>query len=92
MTPVSRPSVMAACEQQGVALLDRRGTVVLNAPPSFIHVAALLHGVYWTVHLAPVVEAFALTRTSGEPAAGRGRGHIGSRPGLSRSVAGVTAD
>ena len=38
ITDLAKPSVVAACEQRGVALLDRRGTIVLNAPPSFIHV------------------------------------------------------
>ena len=38
ITDLAKPSVVAACEQRGIALLDRRGTIVLNAPPSFIHV------------------------------------------------------
>lgn len=38
ITDLAKPSVVAACEQRGIALLDRRGTIVLNASPSFIHV------------------------------------------------------
>ena len=38
ITDLAKPSVVAACERRGIALLDRRGTIVLNAPPSFIHV------------------------------------------------------
>ena len=38
ITDLANPSVVAACEQRGIALLDRRGTIVLNASPSFIHV------------------------------------------------------
>lgn len=38
ITDLAKPSVVAACEQRRIALLDRRGTIVLNASPSFIHV------------------------------------------------------
>jgi len=38
ITDLAKPSVVVACEQRGIALLDRRGTIVLNASPSFIHV------------------------------------------------------
>lgn len=38
ITDVAKPSVIEACRRAGVAVLDRRGTLIVNAPPIFIHV------------------------------------------------------
>lgn len=38
ITDVAKPSVVDACRRAGVAVLDRRGTLIVNAPPIYIHV------------------------------------------------------
>lgn len=38
VTDVVKPSVIDACRRAGVAVLDRRGTLIVNAPGVFIHV------------------------------------------------------
>jgi hypothetical protein len=38
ITDVAKPSVIDACRHAGVAVVDRRGTLIVNAPPIFIHV------------------------------------------------------
>jgi hypothetical protein len=38
ITDVARPSVIDACRRAGVAVVDRRGTIIVNAPPVYIHV------------------------------------------------------
>ncbi len=38
ITNVAKPSVIDACRRAGVAVLDQRGTLIVNAPPIFIHV------------------------------------------------------
>lgn len=38
ITDVAKPSVIDACRRAGVAVIDRRGTLIVNAPPVYIHV------------------------------------------------------
>jgi hypothetical protein len=38
VTDVAKPSVIDACRRAGVGVLDRRGTLIVNAPGIYIHV------------------------------------------------------
>jgi hypothetical protein len=38
ITDVAKPSVLDACRRAGVAVIDRRGTLIVNAPSVYIHV------------------------------------------------------
>lgn len=38
ITDVAKPSVIDACRRAGVAVADRRGTLIVNAPSVYIHV------------------------------------------------------
>ncbi|GEM_PF-1000587 len=43
ITDVAKPSVIEACRRSGVAVVDRRGTIIVSVPPLFVHVVGKGH-------------------------------------------------